>query len=153
MKRDFYVSLVVGVGCKKCTTPSTEDIRKYTTSPYIDLPKVNPYFYCIAYADGQKIVRGYVLDQNGQTSCQDGNTYTSIPFCAENTTSRIEAAAILLRRANLWNEELNKRNTDFSLKIPDTDKYWYGYAKKAIEVGLIKARSDGSIGQDEAITR
>jgi S-layer homology domain len=77
----------------------------------------------------------------------------SSPFCAENTISRIEAAAILLRRANLWSETLNSGTFDKNLIIPDVTPYWYGYAKKAIDAGLIKQKSDGSIGQNEKITK
>ncbi|PID84113.1 hypothetical protein CSB09_02440 [Candidatus Gracilibacteria bacterium] len=153
MRRDFFVSLVVGVGCKKCTTPSGEDIRKYMNSPYIDLPKTNPYYYCIAYADDKDIVQGYGLDARGQASCENGTVYTSVPFCAENTISRIEAVAILLRRSGLWNDTLNENYTDRSFPISDVSTYWYGYAKKAIELGLITKRDDDSIGQDEKISR
>ena len=54
----------------------------------------------------------------------------SSPFCATNTITRIEAVAILLRRAKLWDDTLNAGNFDHSSIIPDTTSYWYGYAKK-----------------------
>jgi hypothetical protein len=54
----------------------------------------------------------------------------SSPFCAANNITRIEAAAILLRRANLWDDTLNNSNFDRIFSIPDASTYWYGYAKK-----------------------
>lgn len=105
MTRDFYVSLAVGIGCKECEVPSIEDIMRYTTSPFVDLKKTNPYYYCIAYAAENNITHGYNIDPaTNQASCEDRKIYTTSPFCEANTISRIEAAAILLRRVNLWNE-------------------------------------------------
>lgn len=153
MNRDFYVSLTVWVGCKKCTIPDQSDFIRYQISPFTDLPKTNQYYYCIAYAADKNITSGYILDQNGQTRCEDGKSYTVQPFCPANTITRIEAAAILLRRGNLWNDTLNNTNFDRSLSIPDTSSYWYGYAKKAIELGIISQKTDGNIWQDEKITR
>lgn len=57
MNRDFFVSLSVGIGCHKCETPSIEDISKYQISPFIDLPKTNRYYYCIAYAKDNDIAQ------------------------------------------------------------------------------------------------
>lgn len=57
MSRDFFVSLAVGIGCHKCETPSVEDIIKYQISPFIDLPKTNRYYYCIAYAAENNIAQ------------------------------------------------------------------------------------------------
>jgi hypothetical protein len=153
MARDFYVALSVAVGCKKCETPSPEDIIKYRVSPFVDLTKVNPYYYCIAYAKEENIAQGYTPDQTGKAYCEDKKSYTSSPFCARNNITRIEAAAVLLRRANLWNDTINAGNFVKKLSIPDVSTYWYGYAQKAIEMGIIKQESDGTIGQDTKITR
>jgi PKD repeat protein len=153
MARDFFVSLAVGIGCHECITPSIDDIIHYNISPFVDLSKVNPYYYCIAYAKEYNIAQGYIPDTTGVATCEDWHPYSSSPFCAGNTISRIEAAAILLRRAHLWDDGLNSGNFDRSLSIPDTTIYWYGYAKKAIEIEIITPQSDGKIGQDEKITR
>ena len=51
MTRDFYVFMAVGIGCKECETPSTADIIRYQNSPFVDLSKINPYYYCVAYAE------------------------------------------------------------------------------------------------------
>ncbi len=153
MARDFFVSLAVGIGCHECMTPSVTDIVRYQVSPFVDLPKVNQYYYCIAYAKEYGITQGYILNEVGQSTCENSQMYTSSPFCAGNTITRIEAAAILLRRAKLWDDTLNTTNFDKSLLIPDTTSYWYGYAKKAIEINIITPGSDGKIGQDVKITR
>ena len=153
MARDFFVSLAVGIGCHSCMTPSVTDIVRYSVSPFVDLPKVNQYYYCIAYAKEYNIAQGYILNEVGQSTCENSQSYTSSPFCAGNTITRIEAAAILLRRAKLWDDTLNSTNFDRSLSIPDTTQYWYGYAKKAIEINIITPKSDGKIGQDVKITR
>ncbi len=50
MNRDDFVSIVVGVGCKSCLTPSFDDILKYTTLPFVDFKRENLNFYCVAYA-------------------------------------------------------------------------------------------------------
>lgn len=153
MARDFYVALAVTIGCKECETPSYEDIIKYRVSPFVDLSKINQYYYCIAYAKEAWITQGYTPDNTGRAYCDDKTSYTSSPFCTSNNISRIEAAAVLLRRANLWNDTLNASNFERNITIPDTSNYWYGYAKKAIEAGIIKQKKDGTIGQDEKITR
>jgi S-layer homology domain len=145
MARDFFVSLAVGIGCKECITPSVDDIIRYNISPFVDLPKVNPYYYCIAYAKEYNIAQGYIPDATGIATCEDAQKYTSSPFCANNTITRIEAAAILLRRAHLWDDTLNAGSFDRSISITDTTTYWYGYAKKAIEIEIITPRSDGRI--------
>ncbi len=153
MSRDFYVSLTVWVGCKRCQTPSSADIIRYQVSPFVDLSKTNPYYYCIAYAENEKITEWYILDTNGVAKCSNWQSYTTPPFCAGNTISRIEAVAILLRRANLWNETLNNSNFIRDTSIPGISEYWYGYAKKWIESWLVTKKPDGTIWQDEKITR
>ena len=57
MNRDFFVSLAVGIGCHKCETPSIGDILKYQISPFVDLPKTNQFYYCIAYAKDNNIAQ------------------------------------------------------------------------------------------------
>ncbi len=154
MKRDFYVSLVVWVWCKKCITPSPSDIVKYIQSPFVDLSKINPYYYCIAYAHDIWVVQWYTPDQTGKVSCEDNHPYTSSPFCEDNQISRIEAVAVLLRRAKLWDDTMNSNSQrEKPLAITDTTDYWYGYAKKGIEMKMISQKPDGTIGQDEKITR
>ncbi len=130
MTRDFFTSLVMSVGCTNCAKATPEMVSLYQTSPFVDVRKSNPYYYCIAEAKTMGITQGYILDQTQSTSCEDGTKYTSSPFCVSNSTSRIEATAMLLRRANLWNDTLNLETFDRSLSIPDATTYWYGYAKK-----------------------
>jgi len=145
MARDFFVSLAVGIGCRQCLTPSVDDIIRYQRSPFVDLPKINQYYYCIAYAEDMDIVRGYITDNTGTATCENTEKYMSSPFCADNTITRIEAAAILLRRAKIWDDILNTPYPQRTIPISDTDDYWYGYAKKAIEIGIITQKSDTTI--------
>ncbi len=130
MDRDLYVSLVVGVGCRQCLTPSVEDYLRYTTDPFIDLSKTNPYYYCISYAKEKEIVQGYQLDASGQMVCENTMIWRNHPFCAQNTITRIEAVAVLLRRAALWSDTLNAGNYEKKKEISDVSPYLYGYAQK-----------------------
>ncbi|MBP9779205.1 S-layer homology domain-containing protein [Candidatus Gracilibacteria bacterium] len=135
LKLDLYTSILVGVGCKKCNTPSQEDILEFKNPPFPGISQDNPYYYCISYAQSSLSMTTY-----------DSNT----------SISRIDATVALLKRANLWNEKLNTSNYKKDLKIIDvpseTDSL-YGYAKKGIEIGLIKHNTDGSIGKNTIITR
>jgi len=153
LPRDEFVGIVVGVSCKKCVYPTISDILKYRTDPFTDVTKKNKYFYCISYAKEQNMVQGYILDQFGKTSCQDGKSFTEVPFCPVNSIERIEAATVLLRQANLWSETLNSSAYDRRLNLPDVDTYWYGYAQKAIDTGLIRLGAGNKIAPHEYITR
>lgn len=152
IERDMFVGLATSVSCHKCITPSLTDIITYKISPFIDLEKTNTYYYCIAYAADTDIVRWYTLDTSGSAKCQNNSTYSSIPFCPENKTTRIEAAAMLLRQANLWDDT---RNTWYIKKtqINDVDAYWQGYAEKWIEAGILTLSSDNTIEPNESISR
>ena len=48
IRRDEFVGIVVWVWCKDCISPSISDILKYTSLPFVDVEKSNPYFYCIS---------------------------------------------------------------------------------------------------------
>jgi hypothetical protein len=135
LKLDLYTSILVWVWCKKCNTPSQEDILEFKDPPFGSISQENPYYYCISYAKSSLSMTAY-----------DSNT----------TISRIDATVALLKRANLWNEKLNTSNFKKDLKIIDvpseTDSlYWY--AKKWIEIWIIKQNTDGSIGKNTIITR
>lgn len=154
MNRDFYVSLATAIGCKDCLTPSADDLTKYYISPFVDLSKTNEFYYCIAYAAENNITHGYNIDPNlGTASCENGKQFSSEPFCADNKISRIEAAAMLLRRAKLWDDIKNANQFQKTENFSDVSNYWFGYAQKAVEFGIITKKSDNSIGQDEKITR
>ncbi len=153
MTRDFYVFMAVGIWCKQCEIPSTADIIRYQNSPFVDLTKINPYYYCVAYAEDIGMTQWYPPDTTGKAYCENKSSYTTPPFCAANTITRIEAAAILLRRAKLWDDTLNLGAFERNIDIPDASYYWYGYAKKAIEIGIVQQKTDKKIWQDEKITR
>lgn len=153
LPRDEFVAITVGVSCQKCISPSIDDIIRYNQNPFVDILKKNQYFYCISYAKEKEIVRGYILDQTGKVQCQDTQSFSEVPFCPANSITRIEAAAVLLRQAGLWNESLNNSSYEKKMILPDTDAYWYGYAQKAIESGLITPGTDKKISPNEYITR
>lgn len=56
MNRDEFVSIAVGVGCRKCLTPTIDDVLKYREIPFLDFDKKSPYFYCVSYAKEKEIV-------------------------------------------------------------------------------------------------
>ncbi len=151
--RDTFIGLSVSVSCRKCITPTPDDVIRYQVSPFIDLSKANPYFYCTAYAAEKDIVQGYLPDQTGQSSCQNGKKYNSNPFCENNKTSRIEAAGVLLRQAKLWDDTMNRNYTPaMSINDPDLTSYWRGYAEKWIQAGIITLKN-GRVFPNEYITR
>ncbi len=150
--RDIFVGLSVSVSCKKCITPTPADIIAYQNSPFIDLSKANPYFYCISYAAEKNIVQWYSLDKaTGKVICQNNQTYSSVPFCENNKTTRIEAAGMLLRQAKLWDDTQNK-TTKKTIAISDISDYWYGYGVKGIQAWLLTLKN-GKLSPDEYITR
>lgn len=153
MNRDDFVAIIVGVSCKKCLMPSFDDILKYTAVPFADFKRENPTFYCVSYAKEQGIVEGYVTQQGGQYTCQNGQTYAETPFCAENKITRIEAAAVLLRQAGFWDNARNTSPFQKTVTLTDVSESWYGYAQKAIQVGIVSADSTGKIRPDEFITK
>jgi hypothetical protein len=61
--------------------------------------------------------------------------------------------AVLLRQAGLWNDLYNSNPYTKNLIIQDVDTYWYGYAQKAVESGLITLSIDKKIFPNEYITR
>ncbi len=153
MMRDTFVGLSVSVSCKKCITPTPDDIIRYQTSPFIDLSKGNPYFYCIAYAAEKDIVQGYNLDKgSGKVSCQNNQVYSSVPFCENNKITRIESAAVLMRQARLWDDIRNK-DVKKTITISDISDYWYGYGVKGIQAWLLTLKPGNRLYSDEYITR
>jgi hypothetical protein len=152
ISRDVFVGLATSVSCKKCLIPSTEDIIKYRVSPFIDLEKSNPNYYCIAYAAEKNIVQGYIVWPTGAATCQNNSSYNTPPFCSDNNTSRIEAIGMLLRQAWLWDDI---RNASYSgaTDISDVSTYWHGYAEKWIQAELVTLRENNKIYPDEIISR
>lgn len=153
LSRDQFVGVTVGVSCRKCLYPTPEDIIRYNTDPFADVTKKNQYFYCVSYAKEKEIVRGYVLDRSGHAQCQDGQDFAEVPFCPANNITRIEAVAVLLRQAGLWNETLNIGPYDKKAGFRDVDDYWYGYAQKAVESGLATVSAEGKFSPNEYITK
>lgn len=153
MDRDEFTSIAIGVGCRKCLTPTLDDILKYRTAPFLDFNVKSPFFYCVSYAKEQGIVEGYAIAGSSSYACQDGKNWEGVPFCAKNKTSRIEAAAVLLRQAGLWDAVKNAAPFQKRVNLSDVSDYWYGYAQKGMEVGILTASPSGTIRGDEYLTK
>lgn len=151
--RDAFTALVLGASCQSCTLPTVDDIIRFRSDPFPDVTKANRYFYCISRSKVSDIVQGYMIDPNtGIAWCQDGVTSTRTLFCPSDRISRIEATAMLLREADLWDDTRNQ-DVPRTIAITDVSDYWYGYAKKGIETGLIHFWSGGKIYPDDSVTR
>ncbi len=152
IERDAFVGFLLWASCNTCINPTIEEIAAAQVSPFPDILKENPYYYCIAKAANEKIISAFPLDQNGKVNCEDGKTLSEPAFCQSNKITRILAAGTLLQKANLWNDQLNQQFQK-NLTINDVSNYWYGYAQKAIEVGILWLTMDGKVLPDEFISR
>lgn len=152
MDRDEFTAIAIGVGCRKCLTPSVADILRYRVQPFVDFPMSNPYFYCVSYAKDREIVRGYASEGSTGFTCENGKYWEGVPFCAANRTSRIEAAAVLLRQAGLWDEARNSAGFARTVQFTDVSDYWYGYAQKGVEIGILESQS-GALDPNALLTK
>lgn len=150
--RDEFVAIVVGIWCRECINPSTEDFIKYDALPFLDISKLSPYFYCVSIWKDDWITQWYLLNDKWEYTCQNKETYKEIPFCPANNITRIEAATVLLRSAKIWNDELNSK-TDKWVTIADVDDKWYWFAKKWLEVWILKKDDKNKIYPNEFINR
>lgn len=153
IERDTFTMLSLWASCKACRIPTVDEIMRYQMPPFPDISPENPFFFCISYAKERGIVQGYALDPSSKTTlCQNGVSYSTIPFCPANTISRIEWVAMLLRQTKLWDDTKNK-NGEKTMNISDVSEYWYGYAKKAVEAGIVFLGPNATFSPDRAITR
>ncbi len=152
IKRDEFVWIVIWVGCVDCINPTIEDILKYNTTPFVDILKTNPYYYCISKWKDSGIVEWYKLNNNWVYICQNNQAYKQTPFCPENNITKIEATTILLRAAKIYDDELNQKAVK-TITIADIDNNWYWFAKKWIEIGLLKLDENNKIYPNEFIKR
>ncbi|MDD2487253.1 MAG: PKD domain-containing protein [Candidatus Gracilibacteria bacterium] len=152
IKRDEFLGIVVGVGCKECLKPSLEDFMKYKINPFADLGSDNPYFYCISIGKNDGLIQGYILDASGKYTCQNNITTSTSPFCPENNITRIEAITILLRSAKILGDNSNTSLVK-TIKIEDVDDRWYPIARKGIEVGLLNIDNQNKVYPNEYINR
>lgn len=148
--REEFVSIASEVWCTKCMMPNTPSalVEKYQSIPnvFFDVTKSNKYYYCIADALQNDVVKGY----DAGYKCADGTQKAwEKPFCTQNTITLEEAVAVLLRNSSVFkiqdNNEIIKgiQNGTISEKIagdvlpknPDGSVYsFYGYFKKALEL-------------------
>ena len=153
IERDTFAMLSLWASCKACRIPTAEEIMRYRLDPFPDISPENPFFFCISYAKERGIVQGYVLDPTSKmTACQDGSSHSRVPFCPANTISRIEWVAMLLRQTKLWDDTKNQ-NVEKTMNISDVSEYWYGYAKKAVEAGIVFLGPNNTFSPERPITR
>ena len=67
------------------------------------------------------------------TACQDGTNASGSKFCPNNTITRIEASAVLLRQALIWSDAQDLADTAPRGTIGGLDPRWNRYARKAVE--------------------
>lgn len=150
--RDEFVWIVVWIWCRECINPSSEDFIKYNTLPFLDVEITNPYFYCISAWKEDWIIQWYLLNDKQEYTCQNNQSYKEVPFCPANNITRIEATTVLLRSAKIWNDELNSKVTK-TITISDVDDKWYWFAKKWIEVWILKKDENNKIYPNEYINK
>lgn len=107
----------------------------------------------MSYAKDKEIVFGYSIPGATSYACQDNQSWNGVPFCAKNRTSRIEAAAMLLRQAGLWDDAINSTSFTRKRTFKDVDPYWYGYAQKGADIGILTPDSDGTLRPNEYVTK
>lgn len=152
LTRDAFVGILMGSSCSSCLHPSIEEITKFQTSPFPDISKENPYYYCIARAYDEKIIDGITLDQWGKAVCENNESFSATAFCKNNSITRLMAAIALLKQANLWNEEQNSK-FDKTVSFIDIPENLAGYAQKAIQIGILSKDQEGKIRPNDTITR
>ena len=139
--REFWSSLLVASNCESCLVPSADDITQYDTVSGLNIS--SPYYYCMAKS--QDVLAS-------KTTCLISNGWG---YCPSDTLTRMEAIESILQKSNIWNDTLNSGNYARDITITDieTTSERYGYAKKAIELGLISQDGDWYVYPDTTITR
>lgn len=149
LNRDEFVGIVMEVSCKDCIKPDTalEYISQYTGKTiFYDLKESNKFFYCIADAEKNDVVKWYWESY----TCEDKTFQAGKnPFCTNNNITLEEALAVLLRNSSVFTiadnnsviaqiaagsitQDLAK---DVKTKTIEGDIYtFYGYFKKALEL-------------------
>lgn len=159
LTRDEFVGISMEVVCKKCIQPNTEYsfLEAYTGKDvYFDIDEKNKYFYCVADADANDYVRGYDVGE----ICEDGTSKEwERPFCPNNTITKEEAYAVILRNSKILTIEENEKiladiyngtitenlSDDVSPKNLDGSVYtFYGYFQKALDYTLIEYDNEGN---------
>ena len=59
---------------------------------------------------------------------------------------------MLLRQTKLWDDTKNQ-NVEKTMNISDVSEYWYGYAKKAVEAGIVFLGPNNTFSPERPITR
>jgi hypothetical protein len=131
--RSQFISTLLEVNCDSCKIVNAIDAWKFEKPRFADVGLSNPDYYCIEKAISKWYVEGY----DSATLCQDGTNASGSKFCPNNTITRIEASAVLLRQALIWNDVYDKADTTPYGTINWLDVSWNRYARKAIEAWLV----------------
>ena len=182
LDRDEFVGITMEVICEKCIQPQTSIslLERYSnTQSYFDVPRTNPYFYCIEEANDKDYVRWYGIGVACENwTSRDGER----PFCPENRILLEEAIAVLLRNSGIFtiadNESvlMDIRNwvitENISPDVSPTDNNgneytFYWYLRRALNfqitefntwgnqqiLNLLETDSEGNINPKKFITR
>ena len=60
---------------------------------------------------------------------------------------------MLLRQAGLWDDVINSTNFERKRTFKDVDPYWFGYAQKGSDIGILSPASDGTLRPNEYVTK
>lgn len=82
--------------------------------------------------------RGFIEGYDQNAPCQDGSNPSGTKLCPNNAITKVEAVAITLRAAYLWNEELDKNLTTPRTSPAGIDPKWAHYLSKAQEYSIWK---------------
>lgn len=60
---------------------------------------------------------------------------------------------MLLRQAGLWDDVINSTSFVRKRTFKDVDPYWYGYAQKGTDIGILAPDADGTLRPNEYVTK
>ena len=159
LDRDEFVGITMEVICEKCIQPQTSIllIEQYSNiQTYFDVPRTNPYFYCIEEANDKDYVRWYGIG----VACENGTSRDwERPFCPDNRILLEEAIAVLLRNSGIFTIEDNQRvisdirswiiTENLSPDVSPTDTAWneytfYGYLRRALDFQITEFDASGN---------
>jgi len=133
LTRAQFIKIALGVtNCIDCEQATDPQIARYLDDPFPDVNLGAWYFYCISVAKELKMITGY----------GDGE------FKPEQNISRAEAAAVLIRKAEI---DLVAA-PDNAFKDVEDFAWYKDDVYTAVQLGLIEVK-DGMVKPDQAISR
>ena len=145
IKRDEAIWIISQVNCSKCLIKTLNSINDNSNNPFVDISNSNNYFNCIKSEKKEWFIKWYILWTSWRFTCNSWETFVETPFCPKNNISRIEIATILLRHMKIFDSELDNWNWKRDIVINDVDNAWYPFARKAIQLWLLKRDINNNI--------